>query len=74
MCLKGFGIVLFVDGEVKIWKCGVDIIWCNVWIVVVGFYEKYGYCKVGKLFVIFGIGEYYLMKKVNLNKKVDYDN
>ncbi|EJT8159543.1 GNAT family N-acetyltransferase [Listeria monocytogenes] len=74
MRLKGLGTALLADGEAEIWKRGADIIWCNARIVAVGFYEKHGYRKVGKSFVIPGIGEHYLMKKVNPNKKVDQDN
>lgn len=74
MRLKGLGTALLAEGEAEIWKRGADIIWCNARIVAVGFYEKHGYRKVGKSFVIPGIGEHYLMKKVNPNKKVDQDS
>ncbi|EAE6913259.1 GNAT family N-acetyltransferase [Listeria monocytogenes] len=74
MRLKGLGTALLAEGEAEIWTRGADIIWCNARIVAVGFYEKHGYRKVGKSFVIPGIGEHYLMKKVNPNKKVDQDN
>ncbi|MCH2775218.1 GNAT family N-acetyltransferase, partial [Listeria monocytogenes] len=74
MRLKGIGTALLAEGEAEIWTRGEDIIWCNARIVAVGFYEKHGYRKVFKSFVIPGIGEHYLMKKVNPNKKVDQDN
>lgn len=65
MRLKGVGSALLAAGEAEIWKQDAEIIWCNARIVAVGFYEKHGYRKVGKSFVIPGIGEHYLMTKVN---------
>ncbi|MBC1446463.1 GNAT family N-acetyltransferase [Listeria welshimeri] len=73
MRLKGLGTALLAEGEAKIWARGAEIIWCNARIVAVGFYEKHGYRKVGKSFVIPGIGEHYLMTKSNPNKTVDQD-
>ncbi|WP_270998031.1 GNAT family N-acetyltransferase [Listeria seeligeri] len=63
MRLKGVGSALLATGETEIWKRGAEIIWCNARIVAVGFYEKHGYRRVGKSFVIPGIGEHYLMTK-----------
>lgn len=74
MRLKGLGTALLAAGEAEIWKRDADLIWCNARIVAVGFYEKHGYRKVGKSFVIPGIGEHYLMTKLNPNKKVDQDS
>lgn len=65
MRLKGVGSALLATGETEIWNRGTEIIWCNARIVAVGFYEKHGYRKVGKSFVIPGIGEHYLMTKEN---------
>ncbi len=63
MRLKGVGSALLATGETEIWNRGAEIIWCNARIVAVGFYEKHGYRRVGKSFVIPGIGEHYLMTK-----------
>lgn len=63
MRLKGVGSALLATGEAEIWKQDAETIWCNARIVAVGFYEKHGYRRVGKSFVIPGIGEHYLMTK-----------
>lgn len=68
MRLKGVGSALLAAGEAEIWHHNAEIIWCNARIVAVGFYEKHGYRKVGKSFVIPGIGEHYLMTKENLTE------
>jgi N-acetylglutamate synthase-like GNAT family acetyltransferase len=65
---KRIGEVLDKYVEVFCTKLQIDLIWVNVRVAVVGFYEKCGYTIVGETFVTKKVGENYLMAKIISNE------
>jgi len=60
---KGYAASLLAEAESDSLKKGATYIWLNARLKAVGFYEKYGYLRLGEKFDIAGIGPHYLMHK-----------
>lgn len=62
---SGFGKMLILYSEAFLNTQKVDLIWFNARVEAVGFYEKMGYQKTGKIFEIPDVGEHIVMFKKN---------
>ncbi len=60
---KGFGRMLIMHSEQMLFSNETELIWCNVRIKAIGFYEKLGYKTYGKPFEFKDIGKHILMFK-----------